>query len=138
MTAYISRRRRRWDIWGRLGWVTDTEGGVSTIDYEDLRGNHYTARADTGSDGVAFEHDGALVDAPVEDTLFQVFGLHTELGIFAPLAGDIAKNGLQWPVILGQHGGIVGANRLKAAGALGWETIPAYVVPLERSDFRGM
>ena len=139
MTAYISRRRRRWDVWGRLGWVVNTEAtGLSNIQYEDLQGNKHTAIADTGSDGLCFEHSGETVDVNVAEAVARIFGTHTSLGIFAPLAGDMERNGLRWPVILGVDGGVVGANRLKAAGVLGWKTVPAYVVPFGSGAFRGM
>ncbi len=139
MKAYISRRRRRWDIWGRLGLVAGTgSDGISTVEYVDLKGKRYECKADTGSDGLCFEHSGETVDVNVAEAVARIFGTHTSLGIFAPLAGDMERNGLRWPVILGVDGGVVGANRLKAAGVLGWKTVPAYVVPFGSGAFRGM
>ena len=137
MKAYISRRHRRWDRHGRLGWVTSTKQGIATVDYEDLQGNKYQHKADPASDGVMFEHDGKLVNAPVEDTLFQAFGFDAPR-IVPALAGNIRDNGLRWPLVIGEQGGLIGRHRLLAVAALGWETIPAYVVPLERRDFRQM
>ena len=137
MTAYISRRHRRWDLHGRLGWITGTNRGMATVEYVDLMGDTYTHKADPASDGVAFEFDGTVTDTPVKDALFQGFGFDIPKAVPA-LAGDIQKNGLRWPLVIGERGGLIGRHRLLAVHALGWETVPAYVVPLERKDFRQM
>ena len=134
--AYISRRHRRWDRHGRLGWVVDTKQGISTIAYVDLQGNHYIHKADTASDGVAFPYHGKVEDVPVQQTLADYFGDKPPAA--SPLVGDIRKNGLRWPLVIGERGGLIGRHRLLAVAALGWQTVPAYVVPLEAKDFRQM
>ena len=122
--------------------VRDCKQGIIHIEYTTLDGNKRATRADPVSDGVLFPFGGKLMDVSIHDACQSLDAAYVETfkekSMHDAIVGDIRDNGLLWPLVIGENGGLIGRHRLKAVAALGWETVPAYVVPLERRDFRQM